>query len=53
MDIDKQRSDQENTDTKEYPVVVDMEGELIISLEEISRLKKKSRLRKEQLQIYK
>jgi hypothetical protein len=29
-----------------------MEGELISDLEEISRLKKKNKLRKEQLQIY-
>jgi hypothetical protein len=53
MDLEKQRSDQEKTDTEECEVVVDMEGELISALEEISRLKKKNRLRKEQLQIYK
>jgi hypothetical protein len=53
MDLEKQISNQEKKDTKECEVVVDMEGELISSLEEISQLKKNNRLRKEKLHIYK
>jgi hypothetical protein len=53
MALEQHKYDQEKKDTKECEVVVDMEGELISALEEISRLKKKNRLRKEQLQIYK
>jgi hypothetical protein len=53
MDLEKQRSDQVKIDIEECEVVVNMEGELISALEEISRLKKNNRLRKEQLQIYK
>ena len=53
MALEKHKYDQEKIDTEECEVVVDMEEELISTLEEISRLKKKNRLRKEQLQIFK
>jgi hypothetical protein len=51
MALEQYKYDQ--IDTKEYESIVDMEGELISFLEEISRLKKKNRLRKEQLEVYK
>ena len=43
----------DKTDIEECEVVVDMEGELMSALEEISWLKKNSRLRKEKLHFYK
>jgi hypothetical protein len=46
MDLEQLKSDQEKTNTKDYEVVVDMEGELISALEEISRIKRKNKLRK-------
>jgi hypothetical protein len=46
MDLEQQIHDQEKIDRKECEVVVDMEGELIIALEKISRVKKNNRLRK-------
>jgi hypothetical protein len=46
MALEQQKYDQEKTDTEECEVVVDMEGELISTLEEISRLKKNNILRK-------
>ena len=51
MDLEQQKYEKINT--KECEVVVDIEGELIRALKEISRLKKKNRLRKQQLQFYK
>jgi hypothetical protein len=46
MALEKIKYDQEKIDTKECEDVVDMEGELIIDLEEISQLKKNNKLRK-------
>jgi hypothetical protein len=46
MDLKQHKFDQEKIDTKECEVVVDMEGELISALEEISRLKKNNRIKK-------
>jgi hypothetical protein len=53
MALEQHKSDQEKTNTEECEVVVDMEGELIVALEKISRLEIKNRLRKEQLQVCK
>jgi hypothetical protein len=47
MALYQHKSDQEKTNTKECEVVADIEGELISALKEISRLKKKNRLRKQ------
>jgi hypothetical protein len=47
MALEQHRFDQ--IDTEECEGVVEMEGELISALEEISRLEKKKKLRKEQL----
>jgi hypothetical protein len=46
MALEKHKYDQEKTNTEECEALVDMEGELINALEEISRLKKNKRLGK-------
>jgi hypothetical protein len=47
MALEQQKYNQEKKDTEECEVVVDMEGELISTLEEISRLNKNNILSKE------
>jgi len=46
MALEQHNFDQENTYTEECEAIIDMEGELISSLEEISRLKKKEQNKK-------